>query len=642
MAETPATDAERVRPRLTVGAAYRRFAPRVLVGIALLGLTLGGWFWWRGEAGSSHLAWTLGTLPVLLALFGQIIASLRRGDVGLDVVAALSMSAALVFGESLAGNVVALMYAGGQLLESFAEGRARREMTALLGRVAFTAMRYRDHTLEEVPIATIRQGDRLLVRQGDVVPVDGHVAGGVAVLDLSALTGESIPKSLSRGGEVMSGSTLVGAAFDLIASRPAAESTYAGIVRLVEAAQASKSPMARLADRYAMWFLALTVSLAGAAWFLSGDPIRALAVLVVATPCPLILAVPVAIISGISRTAKSGALVKDGAALEGLAHVRTAILDKTGTVTQGRPTITAIRAGEGFTEHDVLGLAASLDQASAHVMATSLIQAATDAGLTLLPPSNIAELPGKGIEGTVGGRRVAIGGDTYVRNRSTSGHALLHKLDDRDGVQSVAVAVDGAVAGVILLQDQLREDARATLDALRAAGIERIVLASGDMDHIAQTVGQSLGVDEILGDLTPEGKVIAVRREAATRPVMMVGDGVNDAPALATAEVGVALGARGAAASSEAASVVLLVDELYPLATALNIARRTRAIALQSVFIGLGLSIAGMIVAALGYLPPVQGALFQEAIDVAVMLNALRALRYRAPSKPSATQGGHR
>jgi heavy metal translocating P-type ATPase len=627
---------------LTVGAAYRRFAPRVLVGIALLGLTLGGWFRWRGEAGSSHLAWTLGTLPVLLALFGQIIASLHRGDVGLDVVAALSMSAALVFGESLAGNVVALMYAGGQLLESFAEGRARREMTALLGRVAFTAMRYRDHTLEEVPIATIRQGDRLLVRQGDVVPVDGHVAGGVAVLDLSALTGESIPKSLSRGGEVMSGSTLVGAAFDLIASRPAAESTYAGIVRLVEAAQASKSPMARLADRYAMWFLALTVSLAAAAWLLSGDPIRALAVLVVATPCPLILAVPVAIISGISRTAKSGALVKDGAALEALAHVRTAILDKTGTVTQGRPTITAIRTGEGFTEHDVLGLAASLDQASAHVMATSLIQAATDAGLTLLPPSNIAELPGKGIEGTVGGRRVAIGGDNYVRNRSTSGHALLQKLDDHDGVQSIAVAVDGAVAGVILLQDQLREDARATLDALRAAGIERIVLASGDMDHIAQTVGRSLGVDEILGDLTPEGKVIAVRREAATRPVMMVGDGVNDAPALATAEVGVALGARGAAASTEAASVVLLVDELYPLATALNIARRTRTIALQSVFIGLGLSIAGMIVAAFGYLPPVQGALFQEAIDVAVILNALRALRYRAPSKPSATQGGHR
>ena len=240
MAEIRATEAEPTQPRLTVAAAYRRFAPRLLVGIALLGLGLGGWFWWRGDGGSSHLAWTLGTLPVLLALFGQIITSLRHGDVGLDVVAALSMSAALVFGETLAGNVVALMYSGGQLLESFAEGRARREMTALLGRVAFSAMRYRDHSLEEVPIATLHQGDRLLIRQGEVVPVDGHVADGVAVLDLSALTGESIPKSLSRGGEVMSGSTLVGAAFDLIASRPAAESTYAGIVRLVEAAQASK------------------------------------------------------------------------------------------------------------------------------------------------------------------------------------------------------------------------------------------------------------------------------------------------------------------------------------------------------------------------------------------------------------------
>lgn len=616
-----------VHPRLTIGAAYRRFGPRLLVGIALLSLVLGGWFWWHGEAGSSNLTWTLGTLPVLLALFGQIIASLRRGDVGLDVVAALSMSAALAFGETLAGNVVALMYAGGQLLESFAEARARREITELLGRVAFTTMRYCGDTLEEVPIATIRQGDRLLVRQGDVVPVDGHVADGVAVLNLSALTGESIPKSLSRGGEVLSGSTLVGAAFDLIASRPAAESTYAGIVRLVEAAQASKSPMARLADRYAIGFLALTISIAAVTWLASGDPIRALAVLVVATPCPLILAVPVAIISGISRTAKSGILVKDGAALEALAHVRTAILDKTGTLTQGRPTITAIRTGERFTDKEVLGLAASLDQASAHVMATSLIQAATDAGLMLLPPAEIAELPGKGIEGTVGRRRVAIGGDTYVRNRSTGGHMLLHELDNHDGVQSVAVAVDGFVAGVILLQDQLRDDARTTLDALRAAGIERIVLASGDMTHIAQKVGRSLGVDEILGDLTPEGKVVAVRREAATRPVMMVGDGVNDAPALAAADVGVAMGARGAAASSEAASVVLLVDELYPLSTALGIARRTRTIALQSVFIGLGLSIVGMIVAAFGYLPPVQGALLQEAIDVAVILNALRALR---------------
>jgi cation transport ATPase len=341
----------------------------------------------------------------------------------------------------------------------------------------------------------------------------------------------------------------------------------------------------------------------------------------------LILAVPVAIISGMSRTAKFGALVKDGAALEALARVRTTILDKTGTLTEGRPAITEIRTRYGFSESDVLGLAASLDQASAHVVATSLIQTATEAELTLLPPSDIAEVPGKGIEGTVGGRRVAIGGDTYVRNRSSGDGQMFGGLDPPSGVMSVAVAVDGMVAGVILLQDQLREDARSTLDALRAAGIERIVLASGDMDHIAQAVGQSLGVDEILGDLTPEGKVTAVRREAATRQVMMVGDGVNDAPALAAADVGVAMGARGAAASSEAAGVVLLVDRLLPLARALDIARRSRVIALQSVFVGLGLPVAGMVIAAFGYLPPVQGALMQEAIDIVVILNALRALR---------------
>ncbi len=623
----PAIHAERREPGLTPGDLYRRFGPRLLVAVALLGLAAGGWFWWRGQPEASSLAWSLGTLPVLAALLAQILASLRRGDVGLDVVAALSMSAALAFGETLAGNVVALMYAGGQLLESFAEGRARREMTALLGRVAFTAMRYRDHTLEEVPIAAIRPGDRVLVRQGDVIPVDGHVADGVAVLDMSALTGESIPRTLLRGGEVLSGSTLVGTPFDLIASRPAAESTYAGIVRLVEAAQASKSPMARLADRYAMAFLALTVSIAGAAWLLSGDHIRALAVLVVATPCPLILAVPVAIISGISRAARSGALVKDGAALEALAHVRTAILDKTGTLTRGRPAITAISTGPGFTDMEVLRLAASLDQASAHVVATSLIEAAAQAGLTLLPPTDIVETPGKGIEGKVGELQISVGGATYVRDRSHGDDALLRDMDAQDGVQSVAVAVDGRVAGVILLEDPLRTDANATLAALRAAGIQRIVLASGDLDHIARTVGQRLDMDEIHGDLTPEGKVRTVRREAETGPVMMVGDGVNDAPALAAASVGVAMGARGAAASSEAANVVLLVDELSPLASALSIARRSRAIALQSVFVGLGLSIAGMIVAAFGYLPPVQGALLQEVIDVVVILNALRALR---------------
>ena len=421
---------------------FRRRGNFLLVVVAICGLATGGVFWWIDADAKADLAWTLATLPVLTALLLQIVTSLRRGDIGLDIVAALSMSAALAFGQALAGNVVALMYAGGQMLEAFAEGRARREMTALLGRVAFSAMRYCAGGLEEVPIEAIRQGDRLLIRKGEVVPVDGHVANGVAILDLSALTGESVPKTLARGADVLSGSMLVGSPFDLIASRSASDSTYAGIVRLVEAAQASKSPMARIADRYALGFLMLTLALASLAWLLSGEAVNALAVLVVATPCPLILAVPVAIISGMSKAAKGGALVKDGGALEALARVRTAILDKTGTLTQGRPSIIAIKTTNRFTEAEVLGLAASLDQASAHVVATSLIEAATEAGLTLVPPKDVAEVPGKGIEGTIAGRRVAIGGETYVGNRSSGDPSRL-AVDAPPAALKVSIAIDG-------------------------------------------------------------------------------------------------------------------------------------------------------------------------------------------------------
>lgn len=604
-----------------------RLLPYMLVAVALLGLVAGAALSWAGLGAFAQTAWTIATLPVLITLLVQIVVSLRRGDVGLDVVAALSMSAALAFGEPLAGNVVALMYAGGQLLESFAQGRARHEMTALLGRIAHKAMRYRGSGLEEVPISAIVPGDRLLVREGEVLPVDGRVAGTFAVLDLSALTGESVPQRVAPGGEALSGATSAGPAFELIATRPAAESTYANIVRLVEAAQRSKAPMVRLADRYAMGFLALTLMIAGAAWIGTQDPIRALAVLVAATPCPLILAVPVAIISGMSRAARLGVLVKSGGVLEALARIRIAILDKTGTLTHGRATITAIRTNKGFSEADVLRLAASLDQASNHVVAAALIEAAISRGLTLSAPTDINETPGLGIEGAVEGRRVVVGGESMVQG--SIGGTDLHDLFAGIGSEAmtVAVAVDGKLAGVITLEDRVRHDAGAMVAALRQAGIRRVVLASGDKGDIARSVGELIGAELTLGDLGPQDKVAVVRAEAVAGPVMMVGDGVNDAPALAAADVGVAMGARGTAASSETAGVVVLVDELKPLAAAIVIAVRTRTIALQSVFFGLGLSLAAMIAAVLGYLPPVQGALVQEAIDVAVILNALRALR---------------
>ena len=575
----------------------------------------------------SEWAWSAGTLPVLAALILEIVTSLRRGEVGLDLIAGLSMTAALVFGVPLAGNVVALMYAGGQFLESYAEGRARREMTALLGRVAHAAMRYRDGRLQETPIDSLKPGDRILVRHGEVVPVDGVLASAAALLDQSTLTGESMPAEKRPGDEILSGSTNAGDAFDLDTVRPAAESTYANIVRLVKQAQESKAPSERLADRYAIWFLLFTLLIAAVAWWLSADPVRVLAVLVVATPCPLILALPVAIISGMSRAAKSGVLVKSGGALEALARVRTAILDKTGTLTYGQAKVSDIRTVNGWSDEALLRLAASLDQASGHVIAQALVTDARKRGLVLSPPSAISEIAGTGISGIVDGHEVVVGGSRFVRERTAGGNPYALRTDLPEGSVVVAVAVDRALAGIITLVDEIRPDASAMLAALRAAGIPRIVLASGDRQDVVDAVAHNLGISEAFGELDPSGKVAVVARERQQAPTMMVGDGVNDAPALASADVGVAMGARGSAASSESADIVLLVDRLDNLVVALRIAHRTRHIALQSVLAGIGLSIVAMAVAALGFLPPVAGALVQEAIDIAVILNALRALR---------------
>ncbi|WP_082510099.1 MULTISPECIES: heavy metal translocating P-type ATPase [unclassified Rhizobium] len=597
-----------------------------LVGVALAGLLVGLGLSWQYPRQSS-LVWSMSTLMVLLSLLHEIFSALRRGDVGLDIVAALSMSAAIAFGEPLAGNVVGLMYAGGQLLEDYAEGRARREMTALMARVSHSAMRYTPSGLEEVAIGLVRPGDRLLIRQGEVVPVDGLVSGDAASLDMSALTGESMPRRIPRDEEVLSGSTCVGAPFDLVASRSAAESTYAGIVRLVEAAQSAKAPMVRLADRFAMGFLLLTVAMASGAWFFSGEPVRALSVLVVATPCPLILAVPVAIISGMSRAAKIGVLVKNGGMLEMLARIRTAILDKTGTLTHGQATVIDVVTAPGFSADQVLQAAASLDQASGHVVAAALVHAANGRGMLLAKPEHVEETPGTGIAGQVDGKSVVVGGSGFVQRLSGCENPRSLLSPAARSALTVAVAIDGALAGVILLKDGIRADAVSVLAQLRMAGIRRIVLASGDRTDIAQAVGAELGMDAVLGDLTPEGKVAVVRAEARNGAVMMVGDGVNDAPALAAADIGVAMGARGTASSSEAAGIVLLVDELGPLAKAMAIARRSRGIALQSVSVGLALSLGAMVAAAFGYLKPVEGAVLQEIIDVAVILNALRALR---------------
>ena len=592
-------------------------AAGLLIGLAAENFGQGQWSSW---------IWTAATLPVLVALLSEIVISLRRGDVGLDIVAALSMLAALIFAEYLAAVIIALMYAGGKYLESFAERRASREMTALLARVPRTTVRYQDGKLEEVDLESVEPGDRLLVRQGDVVPVDGSVVEGLAVLDQSALTGESIPVQHKTDDAVISGSTNVGAAFDMLASRRAVESTYAGIVRLVAAAQRSRAPMSRLADRYALAFLAATIALAGVAWLWSADPIRAVAVLVVATPCPLILAVPVAIVSGLSRAAKQGILIKGGKALETLAQVRALVLDKTGTLTHGRARIVSNGVASDIPPDEVLRLAASLDQASKHIIAQTIVDEARTRNLNLSVPSDVREAAGEGIEGYVDGHRVIVGGLRYVMRRAATPTLSSLGMEKVPGAIAVAVAIDGRLAGVLILADELRAGTETLLRNLRALGIERIILATGDRRDVAEMVARGLSIDVVRSELTPDQKTLIVLSERKNGPVMMIGDGVNDAPALAAADIGLAMGAKGAAASAEAADIVLLVDQLDRVLPAIEIARRSRFIALESVYVGIGLSLAGMVAAAFGLITPVQGALLQEVIDVAVILNALRAL----------------
>lgn len=597
----------------------------ILLIFALCGLVMGLGLHFSGYFSGARIIWAIATLPVLGSLLVEILRSLCRKEFGLDIVAAMSMSAALAFGEMLAASIVALMYTGGAFLESFAEGRARREMHALLSRAPRTTMRYVDDHLEEIAVETIRPGDRLLIRQGDVIPVDGSITSVKAFVNMSALTGESLPISLTSGADALSGSVNAGDAFDIVARHEAKDSTYAGIVRLVEEAQHSKAPMSRLADQWSIGFLIVTVLIAFGAWFFTGDPIRSVAVLVVATPCPLILAVPVALVAGLSRAAHFGVLVKGARPLENMARINTLVLDKTGTLTDGRPQITSINAQPGLSENDLLRFAASLDQVSKHPMAQALVLAAQRRGIDLVLPTDVSELAGDGVAGWVDRKSVVVGGHSFVERQV---NAKLSEIPHREaGAALVAVAIDARIAGYIIMADPLRGEVVDTLRGLRMDGVKRIVLATGDRTAVAKRIAKGLGLDAVYSELSPDQKVLTVLSERKNGPVMMVGDGVNDAPALAAADVGVAMGARGAAASAEAADVVFLVDRIDRLRAGIEIAKRSRRIAVESVVVGIGLSVIAMIAAAFGYLKPVQGALLQELIDVAVILNALRALR---------------
>jgi len=602
---------------------------RALLAIALLGLALGLGVW-RSDIGpiGPGMIWTAATLPVVAALAISILRDFWIGRVGVDAIALLSMSAALLLGQPLAAIVIAIMYAGGTALEDLARARAERNLRALTDRAPRLAHKKSAHGTQTISIDQVAIGDELLVRAGELLPVDGILTDTSALLDESTVSGEPLPERRSAGDTLRSGTVNAGEAFVMRASAVADRSTYAAIVRMVAAAQTAKAPFIRIADRFALLLLPFTLLVAGIAWYLSGDPIRALAVLVVATPCPLILAAPVAFIGGVSRAARAGILMKGSAALESLAQIRTAIFDKTGTLTLGGAELIEIDVAPGQEADELLRLLASLEQASHHVLADSIVRIARHRNLTLAQPHDVREHRGEGLKGKVDRISVAAGSRPLVlAEEPLPEWAKVGEERYRSApVLRVFLALDDRLAGIFTFGDAIREDARDTVAALRSAGVIRIVMLTGDDGAAAGKVSASLNLDAVFSEATPADKVATVEVEKTIAPTMMVGDGINDAPALAAATVGVAMGARGGTASSEAADVVVLTDRLQPVAEALRIARRTRGIALQSIIVGLGLSAAAMIPAAMGHITPVAGALLQEGIDVAVILNALRAL----------------
>jgi heavy metal translocating P-type ATPase len=605
---------------------------RLLALAALAGVLVGGALHLLGEVRAAELVWAASTSLMLVPLTWSVTRTLWRRDVGVDAVALVAMVSALATGEYLAGAVVAVMLAGGNALEEYAGGRARRELTKLLERAPRIAHRLREGAVEEVAVDELVPGDIVVVRAGEVIPVDG-VAVGEAVVDESALTGEPLPVSFAAGGALRSGTANAGDAFELRATKLAAESAYAAIVHLVRGAETQRAPFVRLADRYAAFFLPLALAIAGLAWAASGDAVRFVAVMVVATPCPLILAAPIALISGVSRAARLGVIVKGGGVIEKLGRARTVLFDKTGTLTLGHPALDRVVAFDGTGADELLRLAASVDQLSAHVLAEALVHAAQDRDLSLSSPEDVKEGRGQGVEGRVEGRRVAVGSSAWLDERGYVGAEEAARALDAGGdpgKAQILIGVDGKLAGAVVMGDSLRADARGLVERLRSLGVRHVALVTGDRVSVADEVGRQIGADRVYAEQSPDGKldvVRSLRERPELTPVVMVGDGINDAPALALADVGIAMGTAGATVASETADAVIMADRIDRVVEAIQIGRRSLAIARQSIIVGMGLSLVAMVFAAVGLITPVAGALLQEAIDVAVIANALRALR---------------
>jgi heavy metal translocating P-type ATPase len=547
---------------------------------------------------------------------------IRAGRYGIDILAATAIVAAVVLGQYWAALVVVLMLTGGESLEDFAEHRARSELDALLERAPQMAHAIRKRKTVDVKASELRAGDQIIIKPGELVPVDAIITDGAASFDESSLTGESLPQTRQAGEVILSGSVNLDGEVTAKATATAQNSQYQQIIALVRSAAASQSPFVRLADRYSLPFTVIAYAIALTVWIISGQAIRFLEVIVVATPCPLLLAAPIALISGMARASRYGIIVRTGSALERLAEARTVAFDKTGTLTRGRPMVDKITKLGKHSKDEVLALAASLEQSSNHVLAQAIVIAAKDNDLKLVKAKHMLEIAGRGLTATLKGQEVIVGRYSLLTDRGVKLPAKFKR--DSIAQTAVYVAVDGQPAGVITLKDELRTDSRATLSRLHQLGIRHTLMVTGDNSATAQAIARELGIEEVHAEALPADKLHVISK-VKDRPVVFVGDGVNDAPVLTAADVGIALGARGSTAASESADLVIMLDDIGRVAAGLEIAKRTFGIARQSILVGIGLSVALMAIFATGRFSPLSGAIIQEVVDVVVIFNALRA-----------------
>lgn len=576
--------------------------------------------------------WVVSVYAIGIALylgFGMV-RDIMRGHLGLDILAVTAITAAVLVGEYWAAIIIVLMLTGGEALEDYAELRSKRELTALLNRAPQVAHRLVNGVTEDVAATEVRIGDTVLVRPGELVPVDAILREATGTFDESSLTGESIPVERVAGEVVPSGAVNGSTAVRLEAVATAEDSQYQLIVRLVSEAASSKARVVRLADRYAVPFTLFALALAGTAWAISGDPVRFAEVLVVATPCPLLIAAPVAFMAGMSRSAKAGIIVKGSSTLETLSRIRTVAADKTGTLTRGTPALERLHVNNGYDPHTMLQLAASAEVYSSHVLADSVVKAAKQQELALLDAEGAEEFATNGVHANVDGRDVRVGKAAWIKENSTG----FEPVPIEAGELAVHVAVDGIAVGAILMRDQIRSSTVAAIESLRKMGVQKFVMITGDTQATADHIAGQLGITEVHAECQPADKVRIVHDEPL-RPVMMVGDGLNDAPVLAASDVGVAMGARGSTAASESADVVNLVDDFSRVALAVKYGKDTVRIALQSIWLGIIISVGLMGIAAFGFLPAIAGAWLQEVVDLVAILGALRALGPRSERQVS-------